>query len=332
MEGWLTGDTSHGPGVSGTTSSANNVQNAMQVASEAEDRAYERSVDREDTIMSYNSAEAAKSRDWSRTMRQTAYQDTVKDMIAAGLNPVLAAKVGATSSSSGATASFGSSSAASSAGSVFGSVFSSAMSLLNTMINNETKTDISNAQIASNEKQTVQKLSTQMSIAQLNADTKITATQMNIDQEKWNTAIKNINDRELKNLEYKLKDELETRHPTNAWSAIWPQIENFIKGLTEDDNITLADAVKQAGNVANSAVIGFQNQIPTGTVMNITDMFSSAPIDECISAYKQACKDTGIFGTTVWSKDNIFDFNEHTATDKRYIELMKAKGYQYNNG
>ena len=53
----------------------------------------------------YNSLEAQKSRDWSRMMRQTAYQDTVKDLQAAGLNPILAASRGATAAPTGPAAS-----------------------------------------------------------------------------------------------------------------------------------------------------------------------------------------------------------------------------------
>lgn len=53
----------------------------------------------------YNSLQAQKSRDWSRMMRQTAYQDTVKDLQAAGLNPILAASRGATQAPTGPTAS-----------------------------------------------------------------------------------------------------------------------------------------------------------------------------------------------------------------------------------
>lgn len=56
----------------------------------------------------YNSAEAAAERAFEKEMRGTAYQDTVKDMIAAGINPILAATNGATSSTSGASASIGS--------------------------------------------------------------------------------------------------------------------------------------------------------------------------------------------------------------------------------
>lgn len=56
----------------------------------------------------YNSAEAAAERAFQKEMRGTAYQDTVKDMIEAGINPILAATNGATSAPSGASASIGS--------------------------------------------------------------------------------------------------------------------------------------------------------------------------------------------------------------------------------
>lgn len=55
----------------------------------------------------YNSAEAAAERAFAKEMRGTAYQDTVKDMIAAGINPILAANNGATATPTGASASIG---------------------------------------------------------------------------------------------------------------------------------------------------------------------------------------------------------------------------------
>lgn len=53
----------------------------------------------------FNQSEAAAARAWSQEMRQTAYQDTVKDLKAAGLNPALAYMQGVNPSSTGSAAS-----------------------------------------------------------------------------------------------------------------------------------------------------------------------------------------------------------------------------------
>ncbi len=80
---------------------------AMQFSAEqaAKQMAFQKAM--MENMQSYNSAQAREQRNWQERMRATAYQATVKDMIAAGINPILAAQLGATSAGSGATATSG---------------------------------------------------------------------------------------------------------------------------------------------------------------------------------------------------------------------------------
>lgn len=57
--------------------------------------------------MAYNSAEAQANRDWQERMSSTAYQRAVKDMKAAGINPILAALQGGASTPGGGAGTIG---------------------------------------------------------------------------------------------------------------------------------------------------------------------------------------------------------------------------------
>lgn len=57
--------------------------------------------------MAYNSAEAQANRDWQERMSSTAYQRAVKDMKAAGINPILAAMNGGASTPGGGAGTIG---------------------------------------------------------------------------------------------------------------------------------------------------------------------------------------------------------------------------------
>lgn len=90
--------------VSGTTEQQDNANREA-----AADRSFQAQMMREAEV--YNSAEAAKNRDWQTLMSNTAHQRAVEDMEAAGINPMMAAGNQAMTPS-GATASVGSPSGA----------------------------------------------------------------------------------------------------------------------------------------------------------------------------------------------------------------------------
>lgn len=95
---------------SGTASSASGVSggfsgNAYSMLQGISDANNAFNLDQVNMVNAFNAAEAQKNRDWQERMSNTAHQREVKDLIAAGLNPVLSAFGQGAVTGSGAVAS-----------------------------------------------------------------------------------------------------------------------------------------------------------------------------------------------------------------------------------
>lgn len=231
------------------SASQQNFDEYFDMAKELADYTYE-NYDKK--TMEYNSAEAEKTRQFEEYMSNTSHQREIKDLLAAGLNPVLSAKLGGASTPTTSAASVGQASASSSMNNALSTLINSSVSLSNKVVDYL----IAENQNSSAERRSLTTAQYDYLGRQYQADTAYSSAdnvaKINQETEYGVTNKNNLVKQTLQAQELEWK----ALHPSTPWSTVLPLVAPLVekvaselyKGDSEDANIPVSEVI---GNMVN---------------------------------------------------------------------------------
>lgn len=252
--GLLSGGLDGALGVLTRTASQNSALSAQMAAEQRDWQERQNKL-----AMDFNSAEAAKSRDWQAMMSNTAHQREIRDLKAAGLNPVLSAMGGnGAAVTSGATASGVTSAGAK--GEVDTSANAALVQILGSVLSAQTQLQAANVNARTQEAVADKYTAMEKLVAQIGADASKYGAQLGYAGSKYNSNMhyalgKYQTDKGFENQVF-----LEQNYPSNYVQAINSILKSLgfdvTGGSSSDEGYVSAKEYAKLMEKYNAALLG----------------------------------------------------------------------------